>query len=670
MLLLTCLITTWLEHLQANPPASSAKSYADDISLWAKSKNKAELCGSICSLHDMTSAFVASCGMTINHSKCFTFGHKCVSDCIPAIPSHRSQFRLVGGSVKLDNKQSWTKLEEERVDKWKTTVACIRALPTGWFTKVNILKATSTQLTWGQGTHKLHFNPQFLRTLRACVIRTLLNVSFYDASPGIIFSVLAPPSIDPDYALNLSAFMLAKRVFNNSSSLAKLRGILSTPPARTEHDGPIARLRQLFDHPVFKNTMRNFLSGRLHEQRWQHDLPEDYRQHTWATIARDRPQHFAGISHGVNRKLTISLIHKRSKEADALQQTCDSQQTIILDSLHDPRPRLKILRLFISGGLQTPERDHRHRRKTGQVTCVCKTGSPSLLQISCFCPIYQAERKPALDKLPDYIENLPQCLKIATIVPKDFYIQEQDLHSIQDSFVTIWQKHIQAWNDNKQSDFVSQTNAQHSADQEATLQPVAKKGHVLKNIPDGGVICCKCGRQVKRTEHIRLKILKKPCTYPNLPESEWLSEPGAINSALRLNDAERHMSEVHNTGHHQITWNRQVGKVASQPKHGLLWCAKCDKTFSWKNRHQSLKKICHPKAVPPTPPQWVLDLPHFRSSNSVNSEPKAQTSVRYRIYGKQSAHTTRNLNSDTFHTHSVSGEAASSSTDFPRRGIG
>ena len=103
MLLLTCLITTWLEHLQANSSSSSAKSYADDIFLWAKSKNKSDLCRSIRSLHDVTSSFVASCGMTLNHSKCFTFGRKSASDCIPAIQSHRSQFRLVGGSVKLDN---------------------------------------------------------------------------------------------------------------------------------------------------------------------------------------------------------------------------------------------------------------------------------------------------------------------------------------------------------------------------------------------------------------------------------------------------------------------------------------------------------------------------------------------------------------------------------------
>ena len=318
--------------------------------------------------------------------------------------------------------------------------------------------------------------------------------------------------------------------------------------------------------------------------------------------------------------------------------------------------------MLISGGLQTPERDHRHRRQASQVTCA--------LHISWFCPLYQAERQPALDTLPDAIENLPQCFKIATIVPKDFYIPKQDLHTIQDSLVTIWQKHIQSWNENKHSDIVSRSNVHPPAPSDDTQQPAAKKGYVLKNIPDGGVFCCKCGRQVKRTEHIRLKILRKPCTYLNLPESEWLSAPGAVNSALRLNDAEKHMNEVHNKGHHQLTWNRQVGKIASQPNQGLLWCSKCDKTFSWKNRHQSLKEMCLHKAVPPTPPQWVRDLPHFRPSNSVNPEPKAQPTVRHRIYGKQSTKTIQHLNSNSFHTHNVSGEAASSSTDFPRRGIG
>ena len=44
----------------------------------------------------------------------------------------------------------------------------------------------------------------------------------------------------------------------------------------------------------------------------------------------------------------------------------------------------------------------------------------------------------------------------------------------------------------------------------------------------------------------------------NLTESEGLSVPGAINSALRLNDAEKHMNEVHNT---DITSSHGIGKL-------------------------------------------------------------------------------------------------------------
>ena len=192
MLLLTCLISTWLEHVHASNCNGTAHSYADDISLWAKSRRKLDLCSLIRNMRDLTAKFITRSGMTMNLSKCFTFGHKCVLDTIPAIQSHKSQFRLVGGSIKLDNKSSWTKLEEGRVTKWKSTVGNIRTLPTGWFTKVNVLKASSSQLTWGQGTRKLNFSSQTLRGLRACVIRTLLNESFYDCSPGIIFSILFP----------------------------------------------------------------------------------------------------------------------------------------------------------------------------------------------------------------------------------------------------------------------------------------------------------------------------------------------------------------------------------------------------------------------------------------------------------------------------------------------
>ena len=49
-------------------------------------------------------------------------------------------------------------------------------------------------------------NKDHSRKLGASVVRCLLNETYYDASPAIVFSVLAPPSLDAEFALQLSAF--------------------------------------------------------------------------------------------------------------------------------------------------------------------------------------------------------------------------------------------------------------------------------------------------------------------------------------------------------------------------------------------------------------------------------------------------------------------------------
>ena len=66
-------------------------------------------------------------------------------------------------------------------------------------------KVLARSLVLGQGTHTLHLDQNLARSLRACVFRTLLNTTFYDASPGIIFSLLAPPILDPEFGLHYAA---------------------------------------------------------------------------------------------------------------------------------------------------------------------------------------------------------------------------------------------------------------------------------------------------------------------------------------------------------------------------------------------------------------------------------------------------------------------------------
>ena len=149
--------------------------------------------------------FIRDAGMTLNQDKSFTFGHKSITAVIPCVKSHKHQFRLVGGSVSVNQKGSWTELEQSRQRTWQNTTERIRHLPVCWFTKVKILQSARTQLSFGQGTHTWHLDQNLARSLRACVFRTLLNTTFYDASPGIIFSLLAPPILDPEFGLHYAA---------------------------------------------------------------------------------------------------------------------------------------------------------------------------------------------------------------------------------------------------------------------------------------------------------------------------------------------------------------------------------------------------------------------------------------------------------------------------------
>jgi len=82
-----------------------------------------------------------------------------------------------------------------------------------------------------------------------------------------------------------------------------------------------------------------------------------------------------------------------------------------VDPENDPRPRMKILRLLLAGGLMTRERHHRHRRKQGKVLCFT--------------------RGRALNVLPEPLNQLPVCFRYATIVSVDLYIDQSALVIIQ-----------------------------------------------------------------------------------------------------------------------------------------------------------------------------------------------------------------------------------------------
>eukprot|EP00969_Alexandrium_andersonii_P315919 13958106-Alexandrium_andersonii.AAC.1 len=140
-------------------------------------------------------------------------------------------------------------------------------------------------------------------------------------------SFLTPTSLHPEFAMQMSALRLFGRVGVSACAQQVRKG----PPAvqlvlpegttgraarraRKEHreglaryqvQGPLTRMRQLSKDPVFGPMMRQLLSGARLPPDWQHQVRHEWRMQQWARVARDRPQHFAGVERGVDRTATL-----------------------------------------------------------------------------------------------------------------------------------------------------------------------------------------------------------------------------------------------------------------------------------------------------------------------------------------------------------------------------
>ena len=203
---------------------------------------------------------------------------------------------------------------------------------------------------------------------------------------------------------------------------------------------------------------------------------------------------------------------------------------------------------------------------------------------------------------------------------------------------------------------------------------LSKEGTYLKLIPEGGVFCCRCGKQTKNQKHQRLKILNEPCRYPDLDPSQWLTTPGFNNSVNRIQEAERMINEKYNSGKHELIWNRKVGKIKNKADYGLIWCSLCGRTWPWAHRMNNLSRtVCHPTQDKPDPPSWVTLLRSLQLTLQQPAPiPKAKAAdarVRRRIVGKQSQ-PLDGYQAETAHNTSAPGHSSSSSSMHPRRGVG
>ena len=202
---------------------------------------------------------------------------------------------------------------------------------------------------------------------------------------------------------------------------------------------------------------------------------------------------------------------------------------------HDPRAKLKVLRLLLTAGLMTPERDHRHRRQAGVTRCACGRGAPTIEHISWKCGLFKEQRAPAQRIITRY-RRLPTCFRLCTLVPSSLRMPVEEVKTVQAALLKIWQRHISDWGDDPTDPAIihlpsvppaaSSSSDHHEPppvppQDDPQLQPMSRNGHVLQLLPTGGAFCRKCGKQTKIIKHLRLNILGKRCKFASLPPQQW-----------------------------------------------------------------------------------------------------------------------------------------------------
>lgn len=86
------------------------------------------------------------------------------------------------------------------------------------------------------------------------------------------------------------------------------------------------------------------------------------------------------------------------------------------------------------------------------------------------------------------------------------------------------QRHITSWNENLESraSKLSPPSKSYQCSYEPVeSQPVGRKGHVLKLLPNNGVFCVKCGKQTAFLTHQRLKMLPTNFAYDKFFSRWW-----------------------------------------------------------------------------------------------------------------------------------------------------
>ena len=76
-----------------------------------------------------------------------------------------------------------TMLEDKRWEAWKGSIRRIRHVPRSWEDRSRMMMATQAQALFGQGTHAIVSDVNYLRKVRTEVMRSLWGCESYSMSP-------------------------------------------------------------------------------------------------------------------------------------------------------------------------------------------------------------------------------------------------------------------------------------------------------------------------------------------------------------------------------------------------------------------------------------------------------------------------------------------------------
>ena len=625
--ILASMACAWVEKCASLVgPNTHPRVYIDDMHAITEGATDAEVVEELDKVQGVTDEYVRYIG-ELNFDKTYRFGDRLA---VPSVFAHKPELRLLGAAML----EQADRLSDLVLARRKAYLEYLARLPIGPWTsfrqRSEKVAQRHTKLSYGVESFPLHKH-YLVNPIRTAVQVALWGKPGYIAPPELTLTLTMSPSVDPHYGLAAEA--LAIYVRDDTA-----RQEVVTQWNNGVRIGPVGRLRQIATNRVFLPYVRDLVGGGALSDRFLHDMRQAWREHRWLALAARKPAEYAGLDGTLDRMGTLLLHSWLTREARLYQEALDKRRAkeFCDDRRLDVRYRLAVLHALHHGCMWTPARKASHFG--GGINPHCRCGAlGTVLHVSWECPLYQAERAPALEILGDWT-TYPRCYQYALLVtaPTSQRLTQEQLWTVQNSILSVWL----ADRANYEGDDYLEGKPPdepdlHAPDQfppEAPPQPQPPElqvpthtregeeippiwrvlcGHELSLVADpqsqyaGRHFCRRCGQLAPAVLSEQLNYFRQrgsQCSQKNnVDVNTWALAPIAhfqhYNQAKQEADEEEWTAETVNG--HQLQWNGKRGRVARrdetlfEPDDARLKCVKCTRSWPWSQKQRiKFDKAC------------------------------------------------------------------------------